>query len=79
MDQFIAEFQTTAVLSIVKQYAEHFKRTTPRLQEYLAEYLTKDSFQSNKVYKQNFRLRCASIDEQAGKPLLGNDMVRFAI
>lgn len=77
IDSFIEDFQTTAILCIIKQYAEHFRKTTPRLEEYLAEYLTKDEFHSNKVFKQNFRLKCATLDQEA-QSLLGNDMLRFA-
>lgn len=39
--------------------------------------MTKDEFNSNKVYKQNFRLKCANLDNE-GQSLLGNDMLRFA-
>lgn len=52
----------TAILSIIKQFAQHFWQTTPRIGEYLKEYLNKDEYLSNKVYKQNFRLKCAAID-----------------
>jgi len=41
---FVSDFQTTAIMSIVKTYAEHFMSTTPLLNELFLEYLRKDSY-----------------------------------
>jgi len=51
IDQFATDFQMTAILSIVKQYSEHFLRTSNMLQDYFQEYLKKDQFQKNHAFK----------------------------
>jgi hypothetical protein len=51
IDQFVNDFQMTAILSIIKQYSEYFLRTTPMIEEYFEEYLRKDNYQENHVFK----------------------------
>jgi tubulin monoglycylase TTLL3/8 len=58
VDAFVWDFQTTAIMSIVKCYAEHFMRTTPEIKDFFEEYLRKDQFAQNRVFKAKFKVKC---------------------
>lgn len=81
IEQFIIDFQTTAILSIIKQYAENFVKQTPMIKDLFQEYLTKDKYIVNKVFKQNFIKKCSKLDllRSGAGSLLGNDFLRMSM
>lgn len=51
------------------------------IEEYFEEYLTKDNYNENHVFKQVFKFKCSKYDQlrSASGNLLGNDNLRMAM
>ncbi|CDW84976.1 protein monoglycylase ttll8 [Stylonychia lemnae] len=81
IDIFVTDFQQTAILSIIKVFANHFLDKTYNIQKYLTMYKEKKAYNQAKIFKQNFKLKCSQYDQllSGAGSLLGNDVLRLSI
>lgn len=56
------DYNQTAILSIIRQFALHFQNMTPSLPKLVDQYNEKKKYIVNKIYKQKFKLKCAKMD-----------------
>ena len=84
VEQFVADFNQTAILSTIKVMADHFLKTGTYLEDLLTEYQKMDLFENPRnAFKQKFVQKCHAIDSdrvqgRGGGCLPGSDEVRTA-
>jgi hypothetical protein len=71
---FVNDFNQTAVLSIVKIFANHYLETNSQIAPLVELYKRASQFQNPKVFKKKFKTHCNRIDLDSKKmDLLGCD------